>query len=197
MSDWIATPPASLQQSTAYAYGEWLRTAHSVRWMLASISLMWVGVATLSYGFGLALKSPTYPAFQDQQFVRAMHSGTDVNPTAKIFVDNTLDFLLTTFAYTFGGLIFTASIAFLAAVRNGDRTLSCIASVLFCGACLFLAFHWLEFTLECFRWHFAVYGLGLSAFVIALCTGGISALMACLPSRPGPGRQGKQLVIGW
>jgi len=151
----------------------------------------------ISVGHALALESPTYDAFVLESIEKLFrrNPGLD-NPMMGIRPSNAVSVVLETAVYGAVGLLFTAGVVLLAAVHNRLRYLSLLASLLFSGGCLFFASGQLDYAADCFRWRFILEGLGMSAVLLGLCIGGISAVVLCLPFGNEPQREQKEARIG-
>lgn len=94
-------------------------------------------------------------------------------------------------------LVFTACAALVSFLRKHARAFGLVVSVLICGLWLWCAAHWLQPTIDRFRWGFLLWGLGWSAVLVALCLGGIAAVVVCLTIGNGSQAEQKQALIDW
>ena len=179
MSDWFRTVGLSRP-----APG----TGRSLRWLWSSTLLVWFGVPLISVGYARGLESLTYHEFQLESIKRELRRNPDLdNPlTAANLLPNAVQ---RRFA---DGLVWIRR-----PVLYGRRgvtgrwahslgLLTFLASLLFSGACLFLASEMVDYTADCFRWRFIAEGLGMSAVLLGLAIGGVSAVVLCLPIGSGP-----------
>ncbi len=109
--------------------------------------------------------------------------GTDLPTSVEVAIEMTVGVVV--------GVFFTTFMAFLGSIRCHRLVFGAVASVPFCGACLLIATQWMESALDCFRWHFVVYSVGLSVVAVGLCVGGLSSVLAFSDvltrrSRPAP-----------
>ena len=82
------------------------------------------------------------------------------------------------------GMLFSVGIGIIAFLRKDHRLFGALVSGLFSLTCLAVAIQTLGYTIEVFRWHFLLYGMGRATFTLGLIMGGVAAVLASVPVRP-------------